>query len=90
LQPESVSTKQGRIAMLPSVHSAICGRVWADESPLAGGRNGCPKNRMPELGSSGSVRGEGSNALTYSECNACAVVMPALHHRDLTGFARGC
>ena len=47
LKPESVSTKQGRIAMLPSVHSAICGRVWADESPLAGGRNGCPKNRMP-------------------------------------------
>ena len=30
-------------------------------------RSGRPKNRMPELGSSGSVRGEGSNALTYSE-----------------------
>lgn len=25
------------------------------------------KNRMPELGSSGSVRGEGSNVLAYSD-----------------------
>ena len=34
---------------------------------LDGERNARTKNRMPESGSSGSVRGEGSNALTYSE-----------------------
>ena len=35
---------------------------------LLGERICTGKNRMPELGSSGSVRREGSNAITYSEC----------------------
>ena len=55
-----------RIATLASL-SPEESRLVQSVAVLACERNCTMKNRMPELGSSGTVRGEGSNVLVYSD-----------------------
>jgi hypothetical protein len=69
LQPESVSTKRRRIAMLARSNRFDRAAQRVREAAVRGSvpeRICQVKNRMREIRTSGSVRGEGGNPLAYS------------------------
>jgi hypothetical protein len=72
LQPESVFTKQRRIAVLVR-QTRYASADQRDRNTLFGRspeRIYRMRSRMREIRTSGSVRGEGGNPLAYSTCGA--------------------